>query len=419
MLMKKKLIGALVLGTIAGAAHADDGNYVELYGLLDTAVGYVDHSLSGSPVFPSTVNPVSATSATKHLVGMFAGGESMSRWGMRGSENLGGGWSTFFDLESAINLPTGTSSNAAASIAGPKTTVAAPSAINGQLFSRGAFVGLHNDQYGSLSFGRQTALSFDVINAYDPTSAAQLFSPIGFSGSYSAGGITEGSRQDNAVKYKGQFGPVNFGVSYAFGNETTFGAGSSWNAALGYEANGFGVEGTYYADRDTLHAGSTGSGLGDDVGNVGAYDDHGAMIVAKYNFGPATAKAGYEHYQLTGLNQTAEGAYATDSYFGYTYATINAVGKSSSNNLYFVGGDYKITPAFDVAVGVYDTQETSANGNSEAGGNQWQYSLLADYKLSRRTDIYAGYMFSKYNGAEFNGDQRDNYIVATGLRTQF
>jgi GBP family porin len=53
------------------------------------------------------------------------------------------------------------------------------------------------------------------------------------------------------------------------------------------------------------------------------------------------------------------------------------------------------------------------------GGNQWQYSLLADYHFTRRTDVYAGYMFSKFNGAAFNGFQSTNYILATGIRTLF
>jgi predicted porin len=54
-----------------------------------------------------------------------------------------------------------------------------------------------------------------------------------------------------------------------------------------------------------------------------------------------------------------------------------------------------------------------------AGGNQLQYSVLADYHLSRRTDVYAGYMFSKFNGAAFNGDESTNYIAAAGIRTTF
>jgi predicted porin len=138
------------------------------------------------------------------------------------------------------------------------------------------------------------------------------------------------------------------------------------------------------------------------------------MIAAKYSFGPATIKAGYEQYHLSALNTVAlyNAGVLPTSYFGYTYTPKN--GSSSNNNLFFIGGDYKITPALDVALGVYDTQQT--NG---ASGNQWQYSILADYRMSQRTDVYAGYMFSKFNGSEFSGYMRTNYIAALGMRTKF
>jgi general bacterial porin, GBP family len=54
-----------------------------------------------------------------------------------------------------------------------------------------------------------------------------------------------------------------------------------------------------------------------------------------------------------------------------------------------------------------------------AGGNQLEYSVLVDYHLSRRTDVYVGYMFSKFNGAEFTPYERTNYVAAAGIRTIF
>ncbi|MEA3116911.1 MAG: hypothetical protein QOI13_181, partial [Paraburkholderia sp.] len=76
-----------------------------------------------------------------------------------------------------------------------------------------------------------------------------------------------------------------------------------------------------------------------------------------------------------------------------------------------------ITPAFDVAAGVYDTQTMQ---NAQAPGfNEVEYSVLADYHLSRRTDVYAGYMFSKFNGINSNVYLSTNYIAAGGIRTLF
>jgi predicted porin len=79
--------------------------------------------------------------------------------------------------------------------------------------------------------------------------------------------------------------------------------------------------------------------------------------------------------------------------------------------------DYKITPTLDIAAGFYDTQLVQSA--HVAGGNQLEYSVLLDYNLSKRTDLYAGYMFSKFNGSEFIGYEPTNYVAAAGIRTFF
>jgi GBP family porin len=423
--MKKNLIATAILSSLFGVAYADDGNSVTLYGILDVAVGAVEHSANGSATFPATVNPVSkvSTSFNQPVYGMFNGGISDSRWGIRGTEDLGGGLHAFFDLESGINVPSGNLNNAAASIAGSNNTVGAASSLSGQLFNRGAYVGLKQDEYGSLSLGRTTTLGFDTIVNYDPVFAAQLFSPLGFSGSYSAGGITEGSRTDNNIKYTNHIGPFNFGISYSLGGIAgKFGDGSTFGANLGYEAHNFGIQATYYSARDAVHSGAlvganaVGSPLtGTNVGGLTLNNDEDFMIAAKYSVGAATLKAGYERYELKAPTDPAA-AGATVNYYGYS-GTLTNNPYPSKSNVYFAGGDYQITPRFDVAAGFYDTQ--TMQSENVFGGNQLQYSVLADYHLSARTDVYAGYMFSKFNGAAFVGAEPTNYIVATGIRTLF
>ncbi len=422
---RKHLLAAAVLSSFVGVAHADDGNSVTLYGIMDVAVGMVEHSASGSAYFPATVNPVSkvSTSLNHSVVGMFNGGISDSRWGIRGTENLGGELHAFFGLESGINVPSGNLNNAAASIAGSNKTVGVASALDGQLFNRGAFIGLKHDEYGSLAFGRTTTLGYDTIVNYDPVMAAQLFSPLGFSGSYSAGGITEGSRTDNNIKYTNRTGPFNYGLSYSLGGVPgNFRAGSTFGANVGYDAHGLGVQATYYSARDAIHSGAlvganpVGSALiGTNVGALTLNNDSDVMIAAKYAFGAATIKAGYEHFELKAPSDPAATGTTTD-YYGFSGTLANTV-HPTKTNVYFGGGDYRVTPSFDVAAGVYDTQTEQSTG--VAGGNQLQYSILADYNFTRRTDVYAGLMFSKFNGAAFIGSESSNYIVATGIRTLF
>jgi general bacterial porin, GBP family len=423
--MKKSLIAVALIGSATGVAHADDNSSLQLYGILDVAVGTVEHSAGGSATFPATVNPVNkvSTKFNDSVTGMFNGGISDSRWGIRGTEDLGGGMSAFFDLESGINVPTGSLNNAAGSLAGSNNTVGVASALDGQLFNRGAYVGIRDDRYGAVSFGRSTTLGYDTIVNYDPLHSAQLFSPLGFSGSYSAGGITEGSRTDNNIKYVNRTGPINYGLSYSLGGVPgNFRAGSTWGANIGYEQGPFGIQATYYSARDALHSGgltganAVGSALiGTNVGALTNNNDSDVMIAARYVFGPATIKAGYEHYELKAPSDKVANGSTTD-YFGFVGSVTNTVNPTKTN-VYFGGGDYKVTPSLDMSAGIYDTQTEQSTG--VAGGNQMQYSLLLDYNLSKRTDVYAGYMFSHFNGAAFIGDEATNYIVAMGIRTAF
>ncbi|CAB3753584.1 porin [Paraburkholderia solisilvae] len=425
MCRRRHVLAALVLGSLFNAAHADDGDSVTLYGIMDVAVGVVEHNPNASAAFPATVNPVSkvSTQFQNPVYGLFNGGISDSRWGIRGNENLGGGLSAFFDLESDFNEQSGQLNNAAASITGAKNTVAAASALNGQLFNRGAYVGLRDDRFGSIELGRSTTFGYDVISAYDPLFQSQLFSPLGFSGSYSAGGITEGSRTDNNIKYTNHVGNFNFGVSYAFGGVAGhFGDGSVVGAVAGYQNNVFGIQATYYQARDIVHSGAlVGANavdsplIGTNVGALSLNDDYDYMIAARYSFANATLKGGYERFVIKPPTDPAPSGTTVD-YFGFTGALSNTA-TTTTTNVYFFGGDYQFTPSFDVAAGIYDTQTEQSQG--VAGGNQWQYSLLADYHFTRRTDVYAGYMFSKFNGAAFDGFQSTNYILATGIRTLF
>ena len=274
-----------------------------------------------------------------------------------------------------------------------------------------------------MEFGRTTTIGYDTTASYDPLFAAQLFSPIGFSGSYSARGITEGSRTDNNIRYSNRTGPIDYGLSYSLGGVAgKFGAGSTFGANIGYEAHGFGIQAVYYSARDEVHSGGlvganpAGSVLiGTNVGALTLNNDEDVMIAAKYAIGNAAFKAGYEHYELKAPSDPSA-AGATVDYFGYTGTLTNTV-HPTKTNLYYAGGDYKFSPFFDVAIGAYDTQ--TMQSSAVAGGNQWQCSVLANYNLSRCADVYVGFMYSNYNGAAFVGSESSNYIVATGVRTFF
>ena len=89
MKLKNLAIASALLFT--GVAHAQSS--VTLYGLIDTSMVY-QSNVKGS---------------SNYL--MNSGSLSTSRWGLRGTEDLGGGLSAVFDLENGFNSANGTLKN--------------------------------------------------------------------------------------------------------------------------------------------------------------------------------------------------------------------------------------------------------------------------------------------------------------------
>lgn len=430
--MQKKIMGLGLLIAANGAFAQSSPNSIELYGIVDVAVVHVDKSLSTDGNYGNTVNPLSATktSVSNSVNGMVNGGIQGSRWGLRGNEDLGGDMKAFFLLESGFNGQDGALSNGAASLAGdsPKaTTVSSNSSLNGQLFSRQAFVGLSGKGWGSIAFGRNYNFIYDVVANYDPVFQSQSFSALGVSGTIGGGGgISEDTRIDNSIRYKNNFGPVNVGVLYKLGGVAgSSSAGSAYVLNLGYESGPFGIQGVYEEFTDALK-GATSSTAGEV--NVTNYNTDAYFIAAKYTFGQATVRGGYESYKLKAPSDTLASTGA--SYYGYTIANATAASANFSaadqtTDVWFIGGDYNFTPALNLALGFYDQNPKASGDGKQLDGNIYSYSALLDYHFSVRTDVYAGLMYSQYKGAQYSapfvagGDNTSNYITGVGMRLKF
>ena len=87
--MKKSLLAVAALSAIAGAAQAQSS--VTIYGVLDA--GYINQKSDGS-----TTNAY--TRASSSSFGQSA--EQTSRLGFKGTEDLGGGMSALFTVETEI-----------------------------------------------------------------------------------------------------------------------------------------------------------------------------------------------------------------------------------------------------------------------------------------------------------------------------
>jgi len=430
--LNKKLIGIGLLLSANGAfAQSINNSSVELYGILDVAVGRVADSLSTSGDYGSTVNAYQATKATVNnsVTGMINGGIQASRWGIRGSEDLGGGLQAFYTLESGFNGQDGALSNSAASLAqnSPKaSSVSSDGSLDGQLFNRQAFVGISDSRFGSVAFGRNYNPIYNAVTDYDPVQQAQLFSPLGASNSIGGGGgVSENARLDDSINYKNKFGPVSVGLLYKLGGVAGNNAAQSGYALnLGYEQGPFSVEGVYEAFTDVLKA-STSTVAGDI--NVTNYNTTAYFVAAKYVFGQATLKGGYESYTLKAPSDSLVSLGVT-TLFGYslgnaTSASANFSSADQTTDLWFIGGDYNFTPAIDLSIGFYDQNPKASSDLKQLNGNIYSYSALLDYHFTKRTDVYTGFLYSQYKGADYSApfavDNSNNSVFAVGIRTKF
>ena len=175
--MKKTLLAVALLAGFAGAAQAADS--VTLYGLIDAGVGYEQVKFNG---------------VSQSRFGGVQGVSSGSRFGLRGTEDLGDGLSAVFTLESGFNSGNGQSGQSS------------------RLFGRQATVGLKSDSWGLLEFGRQTNIASKYLAAIEPFAGSYGQANVGVA--FSAANTV---RYDNMVQYSTpSFSGFQFGVGYSF-----------------------------------------------------------------------------------------------------------------------------------------------------------------------------------------------------------
>src|SRR5215472_10502048 len=408
----------------AAAVYESDNAHLDIYGILDAGLGYLQHSWGASDEFASTINPYNLNASPHSFTGIYTGGISMSRVGTSGEFGFGDGQKVFFRLETAVNVTTGRlSSNGQAiddNIYGLHTANAA-SAINGQWDSRGGYLGVSDPHWGSLQAGRTTNFAFDQVVEYDPVQAALLYSPLGFSGGIGGGlGATENSRLDESLKYQNRLGGLDFGLQYKFkGDQNAQSAGYAWVAMLGYSNGPFSLKGTFSETTDSVvwpvqYSNVTPPGQSLQIENTKGY-----MLSAMYKVGSATLKAGYEDLEVYApSNPNLTGI---QDYFGIAVPkpAANATGRQYYQ-VWWVGGDYRFTPQFDLGAGIYDI-DTYNNPEINKQYLALAYSLLADYSFTKRFDVYAGVMVMEYSGVGLNNKApviawSSNALYGVGLR---
>jgi predicted porin len=347
--MKKQLlIATAVCASFAGAAHAQSS--VTLYGTLDESVGYFSNVVSGG---------------TGKLIGLHPAGQTPNLWGLRGTEDLGNGLSTVFDLEDGFNGGTG--------------------AAQGGLFGRQAFVGLQSKTLGTLTFGRQYDPSVDLVQPLTNDAAfGSAFATPGDIDNYDNSYSTANAVKFQSVAVKG-FQVEGF---YAFGNVAgQTGSGQTVAAAASYANGPVGVAASYLRATSS----STPSFGELNGGNVGA---DSTAISGEY----AGAKSTQIIRVAGDYTYNAFTAGLTYSNVAYSDYATNAGLGSTRFNTYQGFVNYQATTALLLGLG-YDY--TKGYGNQVNVAYQ-QLSLGATYGLSKRTNLYAVGGFQHTTGKSYD-----------------
>ncbi|NHH81176.1 porin [Burkholderia gladioli] len=361
--MKKTLIVAAAAASFATVAHAQSS--VTLYGVLDAGITYQSNVAGKSRWSEGT-------------------GIDQSLFGLRGSEDLGGGLKAIFTLEIGFNLGNGRFSN------------------DGGMFNRQSFVGL-SSQYGTVTLGRQYDAVQDYLAPLTATGSwgGTYFAHVGNFDNLSTNG---GYATNNSIKFtSANYAGLQFGGTYAFSNNTNFGNNRAYSGGVSYQFQGLKLAGAYSQLNNPNAAGTSGAVDQNAFGAQGRVRTYGAA--AGYAFGPAQVGAAWTQARL---DNTVAGA-------------------NVRIDNYEVNGKYNLTPALGLGIAY-----TYSNGRLGTNNAHWnQVGLQADYSLSKRTDVYAqavyqrasnGVAASIYNGdiAATNTSSGINQTAATvGLRHRF
>lgn len=196
-----KYSAATLLAVTALGAQAQSS--VTVYGLVDLSIG--------------STKPVGGIAQT----GVDNGKLTTSYYGFRGTEDLGGGLSAVFKLESFFRADTGASGR-----------------FNGDAqFSRNAVVGLSSKNWGSLMLGRNTTPLFISTLSFNAFGDSFGYSPS-IRHYFTSGTVSGDSAWSNSVLYASpDFSGFKLGLIAATkGGASGTSNGGNWGANAGYAA---------------------------------------------------------------------------------------------------------------------------------------------------------------------------------------
>ena len=383
--MKKTLAALAVMGAFgATSAFAAD---VTLYGLVDYGFNY--QHIDGD------VASVDAADNFK----MMSGQNSGSRFGLKGTEDLGNGLKVIFQLENGFNGDDGTFN------------------YSGKLFDRQATLALAGS-FGEVAFGRMGQLasalgSYGLLGTTSPFSSGwQDLTGMKF---VQAKGHT---RYDNMVTYKTPtFAGFNAFAQYSFGNSgENKDTAVEWAEGKASADRYYGLGATYKTQNlylvgivDSVNYGSKQT--------VGTKDLDDALTVTlggNYNFGFMTTYAAFQYFDnALGVGQKEIGESSMEAASQFSANGAEGYSVALGVGVPAFGGTAK------AHVGYVAAEDTKDSDLLEM--TRWNVAVGYEYSLSKRTSVYtsAAYMQDKYEKKGARDEEPSAVEVTAGMIHRF
>lgn len=363
MSFKKSLAALAVLGTAAGFAAAAN---VNLYGVVDEVLVYNYKDVTNF----AGQKEVDGQSNLK----LESGYNASSRWGLKGSEDLGNGLTVSFKLENGFSGDDGTLSQ------------------NGRLFGREASLSL-SGAFGTLSFGRMGGVgsscgTYDLVYAF-----ADAFDGL----DNSVGGLAISDRYDNMITYQTPaFAGVQATVQYSLKEDSTGDEGKASanryaSAAVTGEFGALNLVAAYeYQNFSTL---------GGDV-----EDGHTVYVGGNYDCGFAKTFLMAQYFK--GLKADQIDAFSGD--FIESKDGIKGYGLHIGTVFPVASGDVTLAAYY------VDASAEKVEGNADRDMSYVGIDGRYTYPLSKRTSIYggAGYAQAKYDAISETSDRKEKVAQA-------
>lgn len=326
--MQKKLIALAIAAAFSAPAFADNANFT-FYGIADMSFDVIN-----------TGNSNTTSGATKRNVS-----SNVSRFGFKGSEDLGDGLAAIWQFEQQINMDN----------------------TGGTFATRNTFAGLKNETFGTVLLGKHdtpyklTTRKLDVFG----DSIADNRSFIGGVTGTSAGAAFDG-RQPDVLAY---ISPALAGVTVA-------------------------VATVNLTENQTASTAAHNSAL---------------SLGAMYDVAPFYASVGYESHTLNSNATATKGNLETAKKLGFGVTldalSLGVVAEKTSDDLgnnkanlyghsaFYVSGKYSMgNSAIKLAIG----KVNNIGGVQQTGANQ--ISAGYDHGMSKRTKLYV--LYTKLNNRD-------------------